>query len=155
VEVKELGHLVLYVRDLPASVRFYRDVLGWQPIMGADKDTLPFQAAAFSAPSQRTHHELLLIDVGPDAAALPEGRRVGLYHFGLKIGDSDDDLREALATLRENGVPVLGASDHTVTHSLYIADPDGNEIELYIDVPGVDWKSDPGLIAAPIKPLQL
>ena len=42
-----------------------------------------------------------------------------------------------------------------MTHSLYIADPDGNEIELYIDVPGVDWKNDPALIGAPIKPLRL
>ena len=41
------------------------------------------------------------------------------------------------------GVTIVGASDHTVTHSLYILDPDGNEIELYIDVPGVDWRSDP------------
>jgi catechol-2,3-dioxygenase len=49
----------------------------------------------------------------------------------------------------------VGASDHTVTHSLYILDPDGNEIELYIDVPGVDWQSDPALIAAPIRPLAL
>ena len=155
VEVKELGHLVLYVRDLPTSVRFYRDVLGWRPILGGGDDPLPFPAAAFSAPSDRTHHELLLIEVGPDAVAIPHGRRVGLYHFGLKVGDSDDELREALSTLKANGVPVLGASDHTVTHSLYIADPDGNEIELYIDVPGVDWRSDPTLIAAPIKPLVL
>ncbi len=50
---------------------------------------------------------------------------------------------------------VVGASDHTVTHSLYILDPDGNEIELYIDVPGVDWRSDPALVAAPIRPLTL
>jgi len=50
---------------------------------------------------------------------------------------------------------VLGASDHTVTHSLDIADPDGNEIELYIDVPGVDWRSAPSLIASPIQPLSL
>lgn len=154
MEVKELGHLVLYVRDLGASVRFYRDVLGWRIILGGD-DALPFRAAGFSAPSGRTHHELLLIEVGPDAASLPAGRRVGLYHFGLKVGDSDDELREALATLQANGVPVLGASDHTVTHSLYIADPDGNEIELYIDVPGVDWRNDPTLIGAPIKPLVL
>ena len=33
-------------------------------------------------------------------------------------------------------MPIVGASDHTVTHSLYILDPDGNEVELYIDVPG-------------------
>jgi putative MFS transporter len=57
--------------------------------------------------------------------------------------------------LREADVTVVGASDHTVTHSLYILDPDGNEVELYIDVPGVDWKSDPRLIMAPIRPLVL
>jgi catechol 2,3-dioxygenase len=155
VEVKELGHVVLYVRHLKRSVHFYRDVLGWRPIFGGGDDTLPFPAAGFSAPSNRTHHELLLIEVGPDAAALPPGRRVGMYHFGLKIGDSDDDLREAVRTLQENGVTIQGASDHTVTHSLYVADPDGHEIELYIDVPGVDWRNDPSLIAAPIKPLVL
>ncbi len=155
MEIRELGHLVLYVRDLATSVRFYRDVLGWRPIFGGGDDPLPFPAAAFSAPSNRTHHELLLIEVGQDATAIPAGRRVGLYHFGLKIGDSDDDLRDAVATLHEHGVALLGASDHTVTHSLYIADPDGNEIELYIDVPGVDWRNDPALVAAPIKPLIL
>ena len=156
MEIKELGHLVLYVRDLERSSRFYRDVLGWRqitPETGADG--LPFAAAAFSAPSNRTHHELLLIEVGPTAAALPEGRRVGLNHFGLKVGDSDDELREALRSIEAAGVDVVGASDHTVTHSLYITDPDGNEIELYIDVPGIDWRSDPTLIAAPIKPLRL
>ncbi len=50
-------------------------------------------------------------------------------------------------------MPIVGASDHTVTHSLYILDPDGNEIELYIDVAGVDWKADPELVMAPIRPL--
>ena len=135
MEVRELGHLVLYVRDLDRSARFYRDVLGWRSLQDPD-EVLAFPAIAFSAPSGRTHHELLLIEVGEDAAPMPAGRRLGLYHFGLKVGDSDDDLREALASLRAHGVPVLGASDHTVTHSLYIADPDGNEIELYIDVPG-------------------
>jgi len=157
MEIKELGHLVLYVRDLERSARFYRDVLGWRQIVPDADGSSPLRApvAAFSAPSGRTHHELLLIEVGPDAASQPEGRRVGLYHFGLKVGDSDDELREALDRLQEAGTPVLGASDHTVTHSLYIADPDGNEIELYIDVPGVDWRSDPALVAAPIKPLSL
>lgn len=155
MEIKELGHLVLYVRDLKRSIHFYRDVLGWRQIIGGDGDGLPFPAAAFNAPSNRTHHELLLIEVGPEAADLPPGRRVGMYHFGLKVGDTDDELRSALAMLRENDVPVLGMTDHTVTHSLYIADPDGHEIELYIDVPGVDWRSDPTLLASPMKPLVL
>jgi catechol 2,3-dioxygenase len=157
MEIKELGHLVLYVRDIERSSRFYRDVLGWRQIVPDADGSSPLgpPIAAFSSPSGRTHHELLLIEVGPDAASQPEGRRVGLYHFGLKVGDSDEELREALDRLRESGTPVVGASDHTVTHSLYIADPDGNEIELYIDVPGVDWRDDPALIAAPIKPLRL
>lgn len=155
MEIKELGHLVLYVRDLDVSTRFYRDVLGWRQILQGGTSALPFRASAFNAPSNRTHHELLLIEVGPNAADLPPGRRVGMYHFGLKIGDSDDDLREALAVLEANGVVITGASDHTVTHSLYIQDPDGNEIELYIDVPGVDWVNDPTRVASPIKPLYL
>jgi len=150
MEIKELGHLVLYVRDLEQSAAFYRDVLGWNQVV----DDVPgMPAAAFS--SGRTHHELLLIEVGPTAQAQPQGRRVGLYHFGLKVGDSDDELREALATLKEAGVPVVGASDHTVTHSLYIQDPDGNEIELYIDVAGVDWRNNPAAIVAPTRQLVL
>jgi catechol 2,3-dioxygenase len=155
MEVKELGHVVLYVHDLERSVRFYRDVLGWRQIMPKPGQApRAFPAAAFNAPSGRTHHELLLIEVGPDAADQPTGRRVGLYHFGLKIGDSDDQLREARDQLLEAGARILGASDHTATHSLYIADPDGNEVELYVDVPGVDWE-DPSLMATPTKPLAL
>jgi catechol 2,3-dioxygenase len=150
MEVKELGHLVLYVRDVQRSAAFYGDVLGWEAAFPA---TLGVPAAAFS--SGRTHHELLLIEVGEDAAPLPRGRHLGLYHFGLKVGDTDEELRAALARLEEVGVPIVGTSDHTVTHSLYILDPDGNEIELYIDVAGVDWKSDPNLIMAPVKPLAL
>ncbi|MCA9477206.1 MAG: hypothetical protein KC563_15580 [Nitrospira sp.] len=46
-------------------------------------------------------------------------------------------------------------SDHTVSHSLYLHDPDGNEVELYVDVPGVDWKKDPMAVLSPIKPLQI
>jgi catechol-2,3-dioxygenase len=148
MEIKELGHIVLYVRDIKQSAAFYRDVLGWRQVT---PEGIP--AVAFS--SGRTHHELLLIEVGPDAAPLPRGRHVGLYHFGLKVGDSDDDLRAALAKVQEAGVRIAGASDHTVSHSLYIYDPDGNEIELYIDVPGVDWAKDPELVLAPIRPLAL
>ncbi len=150
MQVKELGHLVLYVQDLERSAAFYGDVLGWDR---AFPTTLGFPAAAFT--SGRTHHELLLIEVGEGAAPVPEGRRLGMYHFGLKVGDSDDELREVVEHLAEVGVTIVGASDHTVTHSLYVLDPDGNELELYIDVPGVDWKSNPGLIMAPIRPLVL
>ena len=148
MKIHELGHVVLYVHDLQRSRHFYRDVLGFRELHAVDH-----AVAAFS--SGRTHHELLLIQVGADATPIPAGRRVGLYHIGFKVGTTDDELRDALATIQKAGVKVVGASDHTVTHSLYIEDPDGNEIELYIDVPGVDWKSDPALIGAPIRPLVL
>ena len=156
MEIKDLGPIVLYVRDLERSVHFYRDVLGFRPVRpdGADGSGPRSPAAAFVSASDRTHHELLLIEVGPGAAPLPEGRRVGLYHFGLKVGDTDDELREALARVQQAGVTVVGASDHTVSHSVYLLDPDGNEVELYVDVPGVDW-SDPSLVLAPVKPLRL
>jgi catechol 2,3-dioxygenase len=148
MEVKELGHIVLYVRELEVSRHFYRDLLGWKEIAG-----VPHQMAMFS--SGRTHHELLLIEVGPNAAPIPAGRRVGMYHFGLKIGTSDEELREALETLQEAGVNVVGAADHSVTHSLYITDPDGNEIELYIDVQPEIWREDPQAVLAPTRALQL
>ena len=149
MQVKELGHVVLYVHDLERSRHFYGDVLGFRqlPMEGS------FAAAAFS--SVRSHHELLLIEVGEDAAEIPAVRRVGMYHIGLKIGDSDDELRAAVVELDRAGVELVGASDHTVTHSLYLRDPDGNELELFIDVPGVNWRENPELISAPIKPLHL
>src|SRR5438309_3873242 len=81
MQVKELGHLVLYVRNLDRSRRFYRDLLGWKEITVQGKE-LGFPAAAFS--SGRTHHELLLIEVGEDAAPIPRTRRVGLYHFASR-----------------------------------------------------------------------
>jgi len=139
---------VLYVHDLERSRHFYGEVLGFRQ--------LPIESpftAMFS--SGRAHHELLLIEVGADATEIPAGRRVGMYHIGLKIGDSDDELRAAVAELDRAGVEVTGASDHTVTHSLYLRDPDGNEVELFIDVPGVDWRDRPELVGAPTKPLRL
>ena len=151
MEVKWLGHLVLYVRDLERSRRFYGDVLGWREVQG--DMPVPVPTAAFS--SGRTHHELLLIEVGSDAAPIPAGRRVGMYHFGLKVGETDEELREARQRLTEADVRVVGATDHTITHSLYIEDPDGNEIELYIDVQPEVWRHDPAAVFAPIKPLRL
>jgi catechol-2,3-dioxygenase len=153
--VKELGHLVLYVHDLERSAAFYRDVLGWHQVLGpgGDADAPPsFPVAVFTG--GHTHHELLLIEVGPDAPGPLTGRHAGLYHFGLRVGDSDDELRAALARVEAAGSEVTGTSDHTVTHSVYIRDPDGNEVELFVDVPGVDW-SDPANLVAPIRPLRL
>ena len=150
MKVRELGHIVLYVGDLARSRRFYGETLGWREI--TPEEGVGFPAAAFS--SGRTHHELLLIEVR-GAPPLPRGRRLGLYHFGLKIGETDDELREARDELAAAGVRIVGATDHGVTHSLYIEDPDGNEIELYIDVQPEIWREDPNAILAPIRPLKI
>jgi len=148
MSIMELGHVVLYVAELERSRRFYRDALEFREIF-----VLPQVAAAYS--SGRTHHELMLLAVGP-AQPVPTGRRVGVYHIGFKVGDTDDALRAVLVRLHKFTVPLIGASDHGVTHSLYMHDPDGNEIELYIDVPGVDWRSDPSLAIGGLpRPLRL
>ena len=147
MQVKELGHIVLYVRDLEASRKFYGEVLRWKEIA-----SVPRQMAMFSG--GRTHHELLLIEVGPSAQPIPPGRRVGMYHFGLKIGETDEELRQALRELIDAGVNVTGTADHHVSHSLYITDPDGNEIELYIDVQPEVWREDPQAVMAPPRALR-
>ncbi len=72
-EVQELGHIVLYVRDLQRSVDFYQKVPGW-PLISPEVPGMA--AAAFSG--GRTHHELLLIEVGSNAApAWALGREYG------------------------------------------------------------------------------
>jgi len=149
VGVQELGHVVLYVRDVERSRRFYRDVLGWSELPSPAGAPL----AAFS--SGRTHHELLLIEVGHQATPVPQGRRLGMYHFGLKVGTSDAELAAMHKTLQAHDVPIVGATDHGITHSLYIRDPDGNEIELYIDVQPERWREDPGAIFSSPRPLRL
>ncbi len=157
MQARGLYHAVLYVRDLQASVAFYRDLLGFIPI----GDAFGGRAQAFRAADHRTHHELLLIQVG-DAPGSDDawggavrGPRRGLYHLGIKVGDSLDELRAAKQELEAAGVAIEGMSDHTATWSLYLRDPDGNELELYCDNPDVDWKNDPQSVMAPIKPLRL
>lgn len=145
MQIKELGHVVLYVTDLERSAAFYRDVLGFPQV------TKEHGVAMFSA--GRTHHELLLIEIG--GSPKPPGRpQPGLYHIGFKIGDTPEDLRKAYRELQEKDVTIIGSSDHGVTHSLYILDPDGNELELYADVSDV-WKTDPAAALTPAKRLNL
>ncbi len=143
MQIKELGHVVLYVSDLKRSADFYRDTLGFREI---HRDQ---GVALFS--SGRTHHELLLIEVGgnpvPKKSPAP-----GLYHIGFKIGDSSNDAKEVYRELQVKKVPIVGTGDHGVTHSIYILDPDGNELELYADVSDA-WKQDPLAVLQPVRPL--
>lgn len=145
MKIHELGHVVLYVTNLEKMADFYAATLGFHEIMRGSNTAL------FSG--GRTHHELLLIETG---GTVPEqsGPRPGLYHIGFKIGDGAESLQAVYRELRDAGVSIVGASDHTVTHSLYILDPDGNELELYADISDA-WKGDPKSILSPVRPLNL
>lgn len=145
MEIKELGHVVLYVTDLEKVAGFYARTLGFREI---DRGR---GFAAFS--SGRTHHEMLLIEVG-GVSDRPARPRPGLYHIGFKIGDGADAARRAYRELRERGVTIVGTADHGVTHSIYVEDPDGNELELYADVSDA-WKRDPKAVMVPTRPLDL
>jgi len=144
----ELGHVVYYVRNLEASIRFYRDAIGLTPVGKIFND----RAALLTG--GRTHHELLLIGVG-DAEGPLTGKRIGLYHVGWKIGESLEDLNHARMRILQQGYTLDGQSDHTVSQSIYLRDPDDNEVELFVDNPAFDWKSDASWMEAPVKPLKL
>jgi catechol 2,3-dioxygenase len=145
MQVQQLGHVVLKVRDRERSERFYTDVLGLA--IAARNDAPPMTFFTLG-----NHHDFAIMTVGPggpDSAA----NSPGLFHVAFKIGDSTDELRRAKAHLDAHGVEIVMAADHTVTQSIYITDPDGNAIELYVDTSDV-WRTDPQTVAA-IAPLSL
>lgn len=145
MRIHELGHIVFYVSNLKMSADFYKNILGFKEISRNQ------HTALYS--SGRTHHELLLIEVGgaPGSRELP---KPGLYHVGFKIGTSDEELKDAVEELRVHNVSIIGSADHHVTHSIYILDPDNNELELYIDVDD-SWKQDTSKILRQTKQLEL
>lgn len=143
MNIKELGHIVLYVTDIKRLSNFYKNILGFKEIASSDR------MIAFS--SGRTHHELLLIEIG-GKPKLAHRLEPGLYHFGLKIGDSKLELKKAIDELKKNNIEIIGFGDHGVTNSVYIKDPDGNEVELYVDVSDA-WKKNPKVILNPTKEL--
>ena len=144
----ELGHIVLYVRDLEKSRDFYREVVGLRQV------GMIFNNRGAVLSSGRTHHELLLIQVN-DAPGPLQGKRIGLYHVGWKVGNDLDDLRRAKQRVEAFGAVIDGLADHTVSQSLYIRDPDGNEVELFVDNPDFDWKKSDSWLDAPVKALKL
>ena len=146
--VTELGHVVYYVKNLEASLKFYHEAVGLE-VSGKI-----FNGRAALLTGGRTHHELLLIQVGEAIGPLA-GKRIGLYHVGWKIGESLQELRHTRDSILEQGYQIDGLSDHTVSQSIYLRDPDGNEVELFVDDPSFDWENDTSWMAAPVKPLVL
>jgi len=144
----ELGHVVYYVKNLEDSLKFYHEAVGLE-VSGKI-----FNGRAALLTGGRTHHELLLIQVGEAIGPLA-GKRIGLYHVGWKIGESLQELRHTRDSILEQGYQIDGLSDHTVSQSIYLRDPDGNEVELFVDDPSFDWENDTSWMAAPVKPLVL
>ena len=136
IKPKRLGHLVLRVRNIERSEKFYSKVLGLR-VTARVEDFMVF----FS--STEDFHDLAIAKLGDDAPG-PEPGRVGLYHFAYEL-ESLKELKEAYALLKSEGVKIAGMSEHGPTKSLYLFDPDGNEVELYAAVPaetGSDsWRS--------------
>lgn len=127
IRVRELGHVTLYVRDLEASARFYRDVLGLAEV-GRGKGG---RLALFSA--GRHHHDLACQAVARDAPP-PAPGAPGLYHVAFQIGTSREELDAARRALERLGLPVFGESRFERSHAISTRDPDGHEIELYVEL---------------------
>ncbi|MDX2415843.1 MAG: VOC family protein [Xanthomonadales bacterium] len=146
MKIKALGHVVLKVTDLERAEAFYNGVLGLPACARLDQDG--FKLTFFSLGN---HHDFAIMEVSGGDNGEDENR-VGLHHVAFNIGTSLDDLREAKTKLDNAGVSTEPI-DHAVTKSLYFEDPDGNGIELYVDVSD-SWRKDPQRVAQ-IMPLEL
>ncbi len=126
IRPERIGHVVIKVRDLERSAKFYSEVMGLQ-IMKME----PGFKMGFFASNGRDHHEIAAIEVGPDAP-VPPLHAIGLSHIAFRLQD-EAHLRAAYDDLKTHGVKIVTAVNHGVTKSVYFLDPDGNQIEVYCD----------------------
>lgn len=124
--VQSLGHVVLKVRDLERSEAFYSGVLGI-PVISRISD--PVHMTFFTLGK---HHDFAVIEVGNDAP-VPDPLATGLAHVAFEIGDSQEDFDSARSHLDSAGIAILYTAQRGFTRSVHLHDPDGNEIELYVD----------------------
>ncbi len=122
-----LGVVTLNVVDLQGAVAFYADALGMALLQEEERGVL---LGAGEWPLLRLVHR----PNGP--ARLP--RASGLYHFAILL-PSRRDLAAILWRLAGRNVQFQGFSDHLVSEAIYLADPEGNGIELYRDRPREEW----------------
>ena len=153
---RRLGHVVLRVRSLAVSVPFYTAVLGLREVArldGPERDIVGGELAFLSWGSN--HHDLGLLEspqVRPAGPADPQC--AGLAHFAVRIGDHIETLRAFHARLRDQGVAFTHGRDHEVSQSLYLRDPDGLLIEVYVDADPALWAARPEAVAT-VRPLRV
>jgi catechol 2,3-dioxygenase len=124
-----IGTVRLTVSDVVASRSFYELALG-MPAVERPDGTLVLGAHERGQP---------LLELRGDSGAAPaDHRHTGLYHFAILV-PTRRDLAVALLALLRARWPLQGASDHLVSEALYLADPDGNGIEIYRDRPRPEW----------------
>lgn len=130
-----IGHTHLKVSDLDRALAFWQGVLGFelQQRMGA-------QAAFLSAGGY--HHHIGLNTWESAGGGAPPPGTTGLYHVAI-LYPTRRDLAVAVRRVLDAGIPLQGASDHGVSEAIYLADPDGNGVELYWDRPAAEWPREP------------
>ena len=140
-----INHLVLSVRDIEASHRFYTEVLGWEQC-GALKPAFGFQMQFYRA-SPTHHHHLALMQIKDPASepvrpAWSLGEAHGqLNHYAVTYPTRDAFLQQ-LRYMKSKGAEFAIRGDHGMTHSAYIVDPDGNGVEILYEVPAEAWEAD-------------
>ncbi|HEX9259297.1 MAG TPA: VOC family protein [Acidimicrobiales bacterium] len=142
-----VNHLVLNVRDIEASQRFYCDVLGFEQCGTLKVPFEPSPVMRFYRGHPDHHHDLALVQL-PDPASAPPApawnmftNHPGLAHLALAYGTRDEWLAQ-LEHLRAMDVPIVIRGNHGMTHSAYIVDPDGHGIEVLYEVPAEAWEGD-------------
>ena len=131
MKVASLGHVALRVRDLRRAEVFYAGVLGLT-ISGHMGEEMTFFRAGDDRFQELAVSEVAATEATPTAS--------GLDHVAFKLAGSVDDLRAAKSQLESRGVQVIGPIDHTWSMSLYLRDPEGNGVELYVEQSDV-WRS--------------
>jgi len=143
-----IGHVHLTVADLDRSLRFYRDVLGFEVTTRYGSDAVFVSAGGY-------HHHIGLNTWAGRGAPPPPPGTTGLYHFAILYPDRKA-LAAAVRRLLEARVPLEGSADHGVSEAIYLRDPDGNGVELYRDRPEPEWpRASDGTLAMHTKPLNL
>ncbi len=127
LQVQELGHVSLFVKDLDASIRFYRDILGLRDAGRGKSGRIAF----FSAGPR--HHDLSIEVARADGPERPRGAP-GLYHIAFRVGTTRAALDAARRWVEAHGLAPFGEMNAQESASFSIRDPDGHEIELYVDL---------------------